>query len=145
MFRVRWLGRVRYSEAHALQRVLWERGTDDYLLLLEHPHVFTLGVRAKPEHLLVDPASVGADLVPTDRGGDVTYHGPGQLVGYPIVDVPPGPGSVPDHVRAVEQLVIDALSDLGLPGAARLDGYPGVWIGDRKICAVGIRVSRGRS
>jgi lipoic acid synthetase len=141
----RWLGRVRYADAHALQRALWERSTEPHLLLLEHPHVYTLGVRAKAEHVLVDPASVGAELVKTDRGGDVTYHGPGQLVGYPIVDVPMGPDSSPAHVHAVEQLVIDALADVGLPGAGRLDGYPGVWIDDRKICAIGVRVSRGRS
>jgi lipoic acid synthetase len=141
----RWLGRVRYSDAHALQRALWERSSEHHLLLLEHPHVYTLGVRAKAEHVLVDPASVGAELVKTDRGGDVTYHGPGQLVGYPIVNVPIGPDSTPDYVHAVEQLVIDALADVGLPGAGRLDGYPGVWVEDRKICAIGVRVSRGRS
>jgi lipoic acid synthetase len=143
--RVRWLGRVRYGDAHALQRALHERSGDDHLLLLEHPHVYTLGVRAKPEHMLVDPASVGADLVKTDRGGDVTYHGPGQLVGYPIVSVTMGPDATPGYVHGVEQLIIDVLADLGLPGAGRLEGYPGVWIGDRKICAIGVRLSRGRS
>jgi len=86
--RVRWLGRVRYRDAWALQRRLFERSGEQYLLLLEHPHVFTLGVRALPEHVLVDPATIGAEVVSVDRGGDVTYHGPGQLVGYPIVDVP---------------------------------------------------------
>ena len=143
--RVRWLGRVRYADAHALQRALFERSPDDHLLLLEHPHVYTLGVRAKPEHVLVDPASVGAELIKTDRGGDVTYHGPGQLVGYPIVSVPMGPDATPQYVHGVEQLVIDALADVGLPGATRLDGYPGVWVGERKICAIGVRLSRGRS
>jgi len=141
----RWLGRVRYRDAHALQRALWQRSTDHHLLLLEHPHVYTLGVRAKAEHVLVDPSSVGAELVKTDRGGDVTYHGPGQLVGYPIVSVPMGPDASPAYVHAVEQLVIDVLADVGLPGAARLPGYPGVWVGERKICAIGVRVSRGRS
>jgi lipoic acid synthetase len=104
-----------------------------------------MGARAKREHVLVDPAAVGAELVATDRGGDVTYHGPGQLVGYPIVDVPLGHNAIPCHVNAVEQLVIDALAALGLPGATRLDGYPGVWIDGRKICAIGVRVSKGRS
>ena len=145
MLRVRWLGRVRYRDAHALQHALFARAVDDYLLLLEHPHVYTLGVRARREHVLVDPAAVGAELVETDRGGDVTYHGPGQLVGYPIVSVPTVPGAVPAHVRAVERLVIDALADVGLPGAGRLEGYPGVWVGDRKICAIGVKVTRGRS
>jgi lipoic acid synthetase len=148
--RVRWLGRVAYRDAHALQRGLWERGGDGWLLLLEHPHTYTLGVRAKPQHVLVDPASVGAELVSTDRGGDVTYHGPGQLVGYPVVDVPPAPDAIPAHVHRIEQLLIDALADLGLPGAGRLDGYPGVWLtagerGPRKIAAIGVRVSRRRS
>ncbi|HEX4978777.1 MAG TPA: lipoyl synthase [Acidimicrobiales bacterium] len=143
--RVRWLGRVRYRDAHALQHALFARSADDHLLLLEHPHVYTMGVRAKAEHVLVDPAAVGAELVRTDRGGDVTYHGPGQLVGYPIVSVPVAPDATPRYVHTIEQLVIDALADVGLPGAARLDGYPGVWVGDRKIAAIGVRLSRGRS
>ena len=146
--RVRWLGRVRYRDAHALQRALFS-SSGRYLLLLEHPHVYTCGVRTDPDHLLVEPSTVGAELVHTDRGGDVTYHGPGQLVGYPILDVAPGTDAVPRHVRGVEQVVIDTLSDLGV-AAGRLDGYPGVWVGldgpgPRKIAAVGIRVSRGRS
>ena len=148
--RVRWLGKVAYTDGLALQRGLWTHGSGDWLLLLEHRHVFTLGVRAKKEHVLVDPASVGAEIVRSDRGGDVTYHGPGQLVGYPIFDVPTEPGSSPCHVHRIEQLVIDTLEDLGLPGAGRLDGYPGVWVdpdgpNPRKICAVGVKVSRGRS
>jgi lipoic acid synthetase len=147
--RVLWLGRVRYADAHALQHALFRRATDDHLLLLEHPHVYTMGASARPEHVLVDPASVGAELVRADRGGDVTYHGPGQLVGYPIVSVPFGPESTPRYVHAVEQVVIDAVTDLGLAGAGRLEGHPGVWVGTdgspRKICAVGVRLSRGRS
>ena len=95
--------------------------------------------------MLVDPVSVGAELVHADRGGDVTYHGPGQLVGYPILDVPMGPDAIPAYVHTVEQLVIDTLADVGLSDARRLPGYPGVWVGDRKICAIGVRVSRGRS
>ncbi len=148
--RARWLGSVRYRDALALQRGLWADGTDDWLLLLEHRHVYTLGVRARPEHVLVDPVTVGAELVRSDRGGDVTYHGPGQLVGYPIMDVPTGPGSMPGHVHRIEQLVIDTLDRLGLPGTGRLDGFPGVWVdpsgpNPRKIGAVGVRVSKGRS
>ena len=147
---LRWLGRVRYQDALALQRGLWSTGTDSWLLLLEHPHVYTLGVRAKDEHVLVPPQSVGAELVRSDRGGDVTYHGPGQLVGYPIVPVPMGTRAAPAHVCRIEQMIIDVLADLGLPGAGRLDGYPGVWVepdgpNPRKICAVGVRVSRARS
>jgi lipoic acid synthetase len=159
--RVRWLGSVPYADAHALQRGLFAAAAapgvdrpDDWLLLLEHPHVYTLGVRADLGNLLVPPAEVGADLVRADRGGDVTYHGPGQLVGYPILSVPGkrggGMADTAAYVRGVEQVVIDALADLGLPGAGRLRGFPGVWIdpgGDRprKIAAVGVRLSRGRS
>src|SRR3954469_10929582 len=149
MLRVRWLGRVRYRDALALQRGLFTNSNDDHLLLLEHPHVYTLGVRADMGNLLVPPADVGAELVRADRGGDVTFHGPGQLVGYPILTVPGkrggGMADTVAYVRSVEQLVIDTLADLGLPGATRLDGYPGVWIEDRKICAIGVRVSRGRT
>jgi len=149
MFRVRWLGRVPYAEAHAVQRALHDRGHDDHLLILEHPHVFTLGVHADRSHVLVDPTTVGADLVMSDRGGDVTYHGPGQLVAYPVVNVPTAPRSVPAHVHGIEQVVIDTLAELGLD-AGRLPGYPGVWVDaqgprPRKICAIGVRVTRGRS
>jgi lipoic acid synthetase len=148
--RVRWLGRVRYRDAHALQEALKKQRAAEYLLLLEHPHVYTLGVRARTEHVLVDPESVGAELVHADRGGDVTYHGPGQLVGYPIMNVPMGLRAVPAHVHAIEQLVIDALGDLGLGAVGRLAGYPGVWADPegakpRKLCAIGVRIDRGRS
>jgi len=154
--RVRWLGRVAYDEALALQRGLFEHGHEQHLLLLEHPHVYTLGVRASTDNVLVDPADVGATLVWTDRGGDVTYHGPGQLVGYPIVTLPPKRGTgagladTVAYVQSVEQVVIDALADLGLPGCGRLRGYPGVWVDPdgehpRKIAAIGVRLSRGRT
>ena len=152
--RVRWLGRVAYRDADALMHGLAATGVDDHLLLLEHPHTYTLGVRADPSHVLIDAASVGAELVTADRGGDVTYHGPGQLVGYPVLWLPgKGGGNQPDtvaYVCAVEQLVIDALADVGLPGASRLDGFPGVWIDaygirPRKIAAIGVRINRGRS
>jgi len=145
--RVRWLGRVPYGEADELQRALLERAADDYLLLLEHPHVYTLGKSADPAHVLVPPASVGADLVRADRGGDVTYHGPGQLVGYPIVTLPEwraGQRDVVAYVRRLEAVLVDALADLGVT-ARRDDGYTGVWVGDEKIAAIGVRVSRGRT
>ncbi len=147
--RARWLGRVAYADAHALQQALFERSRDNHLLLLEHPPVYTLGVRADPAHVLVDPESVGAELRRTNRGGDVTYHGPGQLVGYPIVSVVgKGGGTMADtaaYVRSVEQLVLDVLVDVGIEGAGRLDGLPGVWFEGAKICAIGVRVSRGRT
>jgi lipoic acid synthetase len=149
VLRVRWLGRVRYRDALALQHALHRRGQEQHLLLLEHPHVYTLGVRARPEHVLEDPSLAGAELVRADRGGDVTYHGPGQLVGYPVVSVPMGPAAVPRYVHAIEQLVIDALDELGLRGAGRVEGRPGVWIdpggAERKVCAIGVRVARGRA
>jgi lipoic acid synthetase len=150
LLRARWLGRVRYQDGLALQRGLWASGRDDWLLLQEHRHVYTLGIRARDEHVLVDPVSVGAELVRADRGGDVTYHGPGQLVGYPVLSVPMGPNASPCHVHRIEQLIIEVLGDLGLTAAGRLAGYPGVWVDPggarpRKICAIGVRVSRGRS
>ncbi|HZY07739.1 MAG TPA: lipoyl synthase, partial [Ilumatobacteraceae bacterium] len=99
--RVRWLGKVPYREALAVQQALFDHGSEDHLLLLEHPHVFTHGPRADlASNVMVDPASVDAELVSVKRGGDVTYHGPGQLVGYPIVNVPNSMGAA-DHVCAI--------------------------------------------
>ncbi len=146
MLRVRRLGPVPYGEAFDLQHALATHAADDYLLLLEHPHVYTLGVRADPGHVLHEPATVGASLFRTDRGGDVTYHGPGQLVAYPIVTIEDHPGAGPLHVRRIEQVVIDALGDLGVE-ASRHDGYPGVWLGvggpaPRKVAAIGVRTVR---
>jgi lipoic acid synthetase len=150
---IRWLGRVRYQDALALQRGLHAASPDDHLLLLEHPHTYTLGVRADTTNVLVDPASVGAELVRSDRGGDVTYHGPGHLVGYPILHLPgKGGGDKPDsaaYVHDLEQVVIDALADLGVD-AGRLPGYPGVWVDaltyhPRKIAAIGVKVTNGKT
>jgi lipoic acid synthetase len=147
--RIRWLGTVPYREALALQQALFDHGREQHLLLLEHPHVFTYGPRADLEHnLRVDPASVGADLVGIRRGGDVTYHGPGQLVGYPIVDVRNRLGAA-EHVRNVEQLLIDALATFGVV-AGRLPEHPGVWVdaegpNPRKIAAIGVRLRNGRT
>lgn len=153
---VRWLGRVPYREALAVQESMFASGRGRHLLLLEHDHVFTHGPSADlSRNVLCDPASVGAELVPVSRGGDVTYHGPGQLVGYPLITLDPGRGAAGPadpvaHVRSVEQVVIDSLAELGLPRAGRLEGYPGVWIdpdgpNPRKICAIGVRVGRGRT
>jgi lipoic acid synthetase len=142
---VRRLGTLGYDDALALQHDLQARHGEPWLLLVEHPHVYTLGVRAKDEHVLVDPAAVGAQLVRVQRGGDVTYHGPGQLVGYPVVDVPLRSGAVPAHVATIEDVVISSLADVGLDGARRRPGFPGVWIDDRKIAAIGVRITGGRS
>jgi lipoic acid synthetase len=152
------LGRVPYREAWALQRAISRGSADDYLLLVEHPPVYTLGRAADLDHVLVDPATVGADLVPVDRGGDVTFHGPGQLVGYPLLTVGPGLQHGRSHVHRVEDVVIEALVSLGLDPAdvGRLDGYPGVWVGldedvapgsvgPRKVAAIGVRTARGRT
>ncbi len=151
---VRWLGRVPYVEALDLQRAMFTSGVADHLLLLEHPHVYTLGVRTDPANILVDPRTVGADMVRADRGGDVTYHGPGQLVGYPVVNVAGhrggGMADTVAYVTTVEQILIDALVEMGLPDVGRLRGYPGVWVepgsdSPRKIAAIGVKLTRGRS
>jgi lipoic acid synthetase len=150
VFRIRALGSVPYHEAFALQHAMARGSDDDYLLVLQHPHVFTLGAHADRAHVLTDPASVGATLEQTDRGGDVTYHGPGQLVAYPIFSVPDHPSAGPAHVHCLEEVVIAALADVGLPGATCVAEYPGVWIdadgpAPRKIAAIGVRTVRGAS
>ncbi|MEX2256576.1 MAG: lipoyl(octanoyl) transferase LipB, partial [Acidimicrobiia bacterium] len=145
--RARWLGRVAYADGDALQRSLHASRADDYLLLLEHPHVYTLGRQADPAHVLVPPAAVGADLVHVDRGGDVTYHGPGQLVGYPIVTLPEwrnGIGDVVAYVRTLERVLIDALDELGVAATVQR-GLTGVWVGDEKVAAIGVKVAGGRT
>ena len=148
--RVRWLGRVAYREALALQHGLFENGTEQHLLLLEHPHVFTYGPRADlATNLKCDPADVGADFVKVKRGGDITYHGPGQLVGYPILSIDNRIGAS-DHVCNIEGLIIDVLAELGVTGAGRLPGFAGVWLDpgterERKIAAIGVRLANGRT
>jgi lipoyl synthase len=152
VLRARWLGRVPYREALALQRALHGGATYDYLLLLEHPHVYTLGRQADTAHLLVPPADVGADLEPADRGGDVTYHGPGQLVGYPILTLPEwrdGLRDVVQYVRRLEAVLIAALADLGIEAGVE-KGLTGVWAPTpsgtvEKIAAIGVKVTRGRT
>ena len=150
--RVRWLGRVGYDEALDLQQRLFA-GESDHLLLLEHPPVYTFGVRGLDQHLLTPPHELGAELRRVNRGGDVTFHGPGQLVGYPVLTVPGrrggGMADTVAYVATIEQIVIDILADLGLP-AGRVERRPGVWldrgsVGERKIAAIGVRLSRGRS
>ena len=154
MLRVRWLGRVEYREAHDLQRRLFEASTDDHLLLLEHQHVFTGGPNADLSNLLTSPSALGATYESTDRGGDVTYHGPGQLTGYPVLSLPGRRGGgiteTKAYVHQVEQVLIDALHDLGLKDCGRIERYPGVWVAPssskaRKIAAIGVRMSRGRT
>lgn len=148
----RWLGRVNYDEALQLQRGLLA-GTRNHLLLLEHPAVFTVGRSGSHDNILCDPESVGAIVREVDRGGDVTLHAPGQLVGYPVLNVPGRGGGLSDtakFVESIEELIIDTLNDLGLTNASRLEGYTGVWLdantaNERKIAAIGVRIKRGRS
>lgn len=142
------LGTVEYREAWRLQqRLATDRHADligDMVVLLEHPPVYTLGRRATMEHVLLDAAqrtTAGIDVVEVDRGGDVTYHGPGQLVVYPIVRLA-GQRHVVDFVRMLEEVAVVALARLGLEGERR-DGLTGVWVGRDKIVAIGVRVGAG--
>jgi lipoyl(octanoyl) transferase len=116
---------------------------EDLLVLLEHPPVFTAGKRWEPGHLLFDEGSLtrmGAELHFVDRGGSFTFHGPGQLVGYPIVHLGREPDVI-DYLRMTEEVIIRACADLGAE-VGRADGLTGVWAGDRKVCAIGVRVQR---
>src|SRR5262249_38618266 len=147
---VRRLGLVTYADALALQRELVEERRanriPDTLLLLEHPHVVTLGVKARGATTnIVMPvealASRGVDLFETGRGGDVTYHGPGQLVGYPILDLRPDRCDVHRYVRDLEEVLIRVCNDYGFL-ATRVPGMTGVWIESEKVAAIGVRISR---
>ena len=137
-----------YGEALELQRQLVagrkEGAVEDHLLLLEHPHVITLGRNGQMANLLASEeilGRAGISFYPTDRGGDVTYHGPGQLVGYPILDLRDWKRDVGAYVRAVEQSLIDTLAEFGI-AAGRIPKLTGVWVGDRKIAAIGVHLSR---
>ena len=143
-------GTVAYRDAVELQRTLVEdRRRDrvpDLLLLLEHPHVITrgAGARDRNDHILADRATLSAetsDVIDTGRGGDVTYHGPGQLVGYPILDLKPDRCDVRRYVRDLEEVMIHAAARFGV-AAGRVDGLTGVWVGKAKLGAIGVRISR---
>ena len=150
---VRRLGVVPYTDALALQRSLVEQRQadriDDVLLLLEHPHVLTLGVRGDGgrSHVLAGPdvlAARGIEVVEAGRGGDITYHGPGQLVGYPIVNLKPDRCDVHRYVRDLEEMLIRTVGDYGID-AGWVDGLTGVWAGSdrsQKIAAIGVRIAR---
>jgi lipoyl(octanoyl) transferase len=142
------LGVVDYDEALALQRAHVERlqrdEGDEVLIFVEHPHVITVGRNATGRAIVADRTLIearGAKVVATDRGGDVTYHGPGQLVGYPIVRLEPGRRDIRRYVHDLEQVLIDALADFDVE-AARHPVHRGVWVGHRKIASLGIRISR---
>ena len=147
---VRRLGRIAYADALALQRALVEErktgAIDDQLLLVEHPHVLTLGVRGDGgrSHILASPdllASRRVDVYEAGRGGDITYHGPGQIVGYPIVDLKPDRQDVHRYVRDIEEVLIRTAADYGIE-AGRVEGLTGVWVGREKLAAIGVRIAR---
>jgi lipoyl(octanoyl) transferase len=146
--RVRELGRMDYAAALELQRDLVARRklglAGDVLLLLEHPHTITMGRNGRRENLLAREdalARAGIAFYATDRGGDVTYHGPGQLVGYPILDLREWKRDVGAYVRSIEQVLIDTLAGFGI-AAGRIPGLTGVWVDGRKIAAIGVHISR---
>ncbi len=147
-FEVRQLGLVPYGQAWELQRELERRRKageiPDQLLLLEHPHVLTLGRNGRLDHLLVSRerlAQLGIEFHEIDRGGDITYHGPGQIVGYPIIDLKEWKRDVVAYVRGIEEMVIRALARFGIE-SWREPGATGVWTRAGKICAIGVHISR---
>ena len=148
MLEVHDLGRVRYAEALVIQKDIVERRKQgrvpDQLLFVEHPHVLTQGRNGRAENLLASEAalrSAGIDYHATDRGGDITYHGPGQIVGYPILDLREWKRDVGAYVRAIEQVIIDALEQFEII-AGRVTGCTGVWVDGKKVAAIGIHISR---
>ncbi|MGZ4120735.1 MAG: lipoyl(octanoyl) transferase LipB, partial [Actinomycetota bacterium] len=143
-----WIGRIAYAPAFELQRALADRRAageiGDTLLLLEHDAVYTLGRRATEAEVLLDNealAARGISVERTDRGGRVTYHGPGQLVGYPIVDLGVS-GDLVAYVRTLERALIATTAEYGIE-AGTIEGLTGVWVGDAKLAAIGVHVSRG--
>lgn len=145
---VREPGRLDYTGASELQsRLVAQRkagAIPDQLILLEHPHTITLGRNGHMENLLAADDILrrnGISFHPTDRGGDITYHGPGQIVGYPILDLREWKRDVGAYVRAVEQVLIDTMADFGIQ-AGRIPKLTGVWVGERKIAAIGVHISR---
>jgi lipoyl(octanoyl) transferase len=148
MCELRQPGELDYARALAWQQQLVtqrQRGLiPDQFLLLEHPHTITLGRNGHRENLLASDEALrsgGIAFYPTDRGGDITYHGPGQMVGYPIMDLRAWKRDVVAYVRALEQVLIDTLADFGIR-AARIARLTGVWVEDRKIAAIGVHISR---
>lgn len=142
-------GRVPYRQAWAWQQALVARRQqgdgEDVLLLLEHPPTYTLGRRANPANLLVAPAALkarGCDVVEIDRGGDVTFHGPGQLVGYPILRLGPDEVDYRGYIRRLEEVLIRTVGQFGLPGE-RLPGFSGVWCNGAKLAAIGVKIAAG--
>jgi lipoyl(octanoyl) transferase len=148
MLEVRDLGRIRYGDALQIQNELVDKRKQglipDQLLFVEHPHVITQGRNGNEKNLLASEAalrSAGIEYFPTNRGGDITYHGPGQIVGYPILDLREWKRDVVAYVRAVEQTIMDALAEFGIRGM-RVPGCTGVWVDGKKVAAIGVHISR---
>jgi len=142
------LGRVGYAEALGLQKELVEKRKRglicDQLLIVEHPHVITLGRNGQMNNLLASEEVLrraGIEFHPSDRGGDITYHGPGQVVGYPIFDLREWKRDVVAYVRTLEQVIMDALAEFGIE-AGRVPGCTGVWVDGKKVAAIGVHISR---
>jgi lipoyl(octanoyl) transferase len=142
------LGRMGYEAAYALQRELVSRRKageiPDQLLFVEHPPVITMGRNAREANILFSREALfasGVEVHETDRGGDVTYHGPGQIVGYPIFDLREWKRDVGAYLRAVEQVIIEAIGEFGYEGE-RVPGATGVWVGPAKVAAIGVHLSR---
>lgn len=151
---IRWLGKVRYRDAFAIQQTIntFERG--NYLLLLEHHPVYTMGIRASQENLKIDPETIGAELEEANRGGDITFHGPGQLVGYPLLELEGkrggGMADTAAYIQSIESLLIETCKELGIQKIGRIKRYPGVWVNPdgpepRKIAAIGVRLNKART
>jgi len=142
------LGLIDYKDAWDIQKSIHqlrlENKFDDVLLLLEHPHTYTLGKTADKENLVGDKKYLDENKISVydiDRGGDITYHGPGQIVGYPIINLTNWQQDTHKYLRAIEEVIIKVCAEYDLDGS-RVDKYTGVWLDDRKICAIGIKVSR---
>ena len=147
--RASWLGSTGYREAWDLQaelvRAVKEGREPDTLLVLEHPHVFTMGKAAKAEHVLWDDAERerrAVDVIWSDRGGEATYHGPGQLVGYPVVSLDRLEMTIPAYIDAMERSLIAYLGGLGIAAEPGGQGLTGVWSAGKKIAAIGIKLNR---
>jgi lipoyl(octanoyl) transferase len=148
MLEIRDLGRMRYADALGIQQELVEkrkRGLiSDQLLFVEHSHVITQGRNGRAENLLAGEDALrgaGIEFYPTNRGGDITYHGPGQIVGYPILDLREWKRDVVAYVRAIERAIIDALAEFEI-AAGQVPGCTGVWVDGKKVAAIGVHISR---
>jgi len=151
---IRWMGKVRYRDALAVQQAINKHERGNYLLLLEHHPVYTMGIRASLDNLKTNPETIGAELEEANRGGDITFHGPGQLVGYPLLKLKGkrggGMADTAAYVNEIESLLIETCKDLGIEDVGRIERYTGVWVNPngpepRKIAAIGVRLNKART